>query len=177
MSQRLALPVLALLTATTAFGAGLAWMTHMHHRALQYLDPTRMTAFDDGYELLSDFTVIPVGVLGVVLSAVLLWLRPRGVPIWLILTTLGLQLSIFITRIWLWGAWAEEVRASGAVRVAGGALHPAYERYLDTNGIRIAIIACYALLALAMTILAARAATGPRSESPVAVRDSAPSPG
>ncbi|MEV6219333.1 hypothetical protein [Nocardia sp. NPDC051833] len=161
MGQRWALPVLALLTATTAFGAGLSWMTHMHHRALRYLGPARMTAFDDGYETLSDLTVIPAGVLGVALSVLVLWIRPRGVPIWLPILTLVLQLSVFVTRIWWWGAWAEQVRDAGSVWIAGG-LHPAYERYMATNGIRIAIIAGYALLALVMTVLAARARSGSR---------------
>ncbi|MBC9714821.1 hypothetical protein H9Y04_19905 [Streptomyces sp. TRM66268-LWL] len=156
--QPLSLPLLALLTTLTAFGAGLTLMTHMHHRALRFIEPGAMESFDSGYELLSDVTVIPVGVFGLVCTLALLVLRPPGVPRWMLATTAALQLSVFVTRIWMWGAWAEEVREAGSVRLADGTLHPSYTQYMDTNWIRIALIASYAALALTMTVLAARRA-------------------
>ncbi|GAB4587160.1 hypothetical protein [Nocardia sp. IFM 10818] len=156
MKERWGFPVLVLTAVAGVFGAGLAWMTHMHHRALRYVEPGRMAEFDAGYERLSDLTVIPAGVVGVAGSVLLLLLRPRGVPLWLIITTLALQLSVFVTRIWWWGAWAEEVRDAGSVWLADGGLHAAYTRYMDTNGIRIAVITAYAVLATVMVVRAFR---------------------
>ncbi len=154
MKERWGFPVLLLTAVSGVFGAGLAWMTHMHHRALQYIAPGRMAEFDAGYERLSDLTVIPAGVVGVAGSVLLLWLRPKGVPVWMIVGTLALQLSVFVTRIWWWGAWAEEVREAGAVWRADGGVHEAYSRYMDTNGIRIAVITAYALSAAGMVFRA-----------------------
>ena len=168
LRDRFALPALLLLSALGAYGAGLTWMTHMHHRELEYVNPDQMAAFDAGYETLSDLTVIPVGVIGLVCGlAVLAW-RPRGVPVWMIGLNLVLQVSVFITRIWLWGAWAEEVRESGAVRLADGSFHPSYTRYMDTNWVRIAIISGYALLSLTMAIVAVsrRKPAGSANQSP-----------
>lgn len=170
MRERWGRVVLVLLATVTAFGAGLAWMTHMHHRGLRYLDPGQMGAFDAGYERLSDLTVIPAGVLGVAGSVLLLWLRPRGVPVWLIGTGLVLQLSIFVSRIWLWGAWAEQVRAAGSIRLSDGTLHPAYLRYMETNWMRIAVISAYAVIAGVMVwraITAAPAVAGEPGRSAV----------
>lgn len=162
MKDRWAFPVLVLTATAGAFAAGLAWMTHMHHRALRFVDPARMADFDSGYERLSDLTVIPAGVLGVVGSMLLLWLRPRGVAPWLIGTTLLLQLSVFVSRIWLWGSWAEEVRAAGSVWRADGSPHESYVRYMDTNWVRILIITAYTLLAAGMVVRAGRPRRVPR---------------
>jgi hypothetical protein len=152
LRPRLAQPVLVLLASLGAFGAGLSFMTHMHHRGLEHIDPARMTDYDAGYETLSDLTVIPTGVLGVVCVVALLWLRPRGVPLWMLATSLVLQLFVFISRISMWGAWAEEVRDYGSVRRPDGSFHDAYTQYMDTNWIRIAVISGYALLGLAMVV-------------------------
>ncbi|MEV6280810.1 hypothetical protein [Nocardia sp. NPDC051832] len=152
MRDRWGSVVLVLLVVVSVYGAGLAWMTQMHHRALRYLAPGEMAAFDDGYERLSDLTVIPVGVLGLAGWVVLLWLRPRGVLVWLAGLGLALQVSVFIARIWFWGAWAETVRETGSVWLADGALHPDYVRYMDTNWIRIVIISSYALLAAGLLL-------------------------
>ncbi|WP_194820385.1 hypothetical protein [Nocardia sp. XZ_19_385] len=166
MRERWGSVVAVVLAVVSAYGAGLAWMTHMHHRALQYLEPGRMVAFDGGYERLSDLTVIPVGVAGLLGWTVLLWLRPRGVPTWLVGFGLALQVSVFISRIWFWGVWAETVRETGSAWLADGTLHPDYVRYMDTNWVRIVIISAYALLAagllLRMTYVRAAANAGAR---------------
>ncbi|GAA2612062.1 hypothetical protein SMC26_10255 [Actinomadura fulvescens] len=154
MRERLALPVLLVLSTLAAFGAGITWMTHMHHRGLRYLDPERMPAYDQGYEQLSDLTVIPAGVAGLVCAMALLLLRPRGVPLWMIGLSLCMQASIFVARVFMWGAWADEVREAGSIWQPDGTLHPAYTDYMDLNWIRIVIISGYALLALVMATLA-----------------------
>ncbi|MFJ8039848.1 hypothetical protein ACIRBX_04930 [Kitasatospora sp. NPDC096147] len=124
-----------------------------------YVAPAAMAAYDHGYELLSDLTVIPIGVAGVVCSVALVVLRPRGVPLGRVLTGLLLQLSVFVGRAFLWGSWAEQVREAGAVRPASGALHPAYLRYVDTHWIRIALITGYALPAFVMAVPVAGASS------------------
>ena len=155
LRQRLAVPVTLLLASLTAFGAGLTWMTHMHHRGLRYVDAGRMADYDAGYERLSDLTVIPTGVVGLLCVVALLAVRPGGVPRWMIGLCAALQAFVFVARISMWGAWAEEVREHGSIRLADGSLHDSYTRYMDTNWIRIAVISAYALLALAEGGLAA----------------------
>lgn len=161
LRERLGTPAVLVLSALTAYGAGLAWMTHMHHRGLRYVDPARMTDFDAGYETLSDLTVIPTGVVGMACALALLWVRPRGVPLWMVGTSLVLQGFVFVARISMWGAWAEEVREYGSVRLPDGSFHDSYTQYMDTNWIRIAVISAYALLALTMAVLAVSRGSGP----------------
>jgi hypothetical protein len=161
LRERLAQPVLVLLASLGAFGAGLSFMTHMHHRGLEHIDPDRMTDYDAGYEALSDLTVIPTGVVGVACVVALLWLRPRGVPLWMLATSLVLQLFVFVSRISMWGAWAEDVREHGSVRLPNGSFHDSYTQYMDTNWIRIAVISAYAFLALTMVVLSVSRGSGP----------------
>ena len=156
MRERVAMVALLLLGFLGAVGAGLSLMTHMHHRGLEFIAPGAMAAYDAGYERLTDVTVIPIGVLGLACTLTLLALRPRGVPLWMIGLTLALQLFVLVARLWMWGAWADEVRQAGSIRLPDGAFHPAYLLYMDTNWMRIAAIFGYALLALAMAITAAR---------------------
>ncbi len=162
--QRAALPLLLALSASTAFGAGLAFMTHMHHRALWYIDQSRMVAFDSTYEQLSDAVVVPTSALGIACTVALLALRRREVPVWLLGLTLVLQLAVVVTRVGTWGTWAQEVRDAGSVLLADGTPHPSYLLYMETNWVRIALIVGYAVLALATAIVAVS-----RNVRPVAV--------
>jgi hypothetical protein len=144
--------VLALLVASW-FSAGLSFMTHMHHRGLQFVQWDKMPLYDEGYELLSDWTVIPAGVVGLVCIALLQVAKPRAVPRRLVLVSFALQVSVFILRLVMWGQWAEEIRAADSV------FHPAYRLYMDWNWLRVTIIFACAILALfmAMALLRGRA--------------------
>lgn len=154
LRERLGLPLLLLLASLGAYGAGLAWMTHMHHRGLEYVGPAAMAAYDAGYETVTDVTVIPVSVAGLGCAVALLALRPRGVSRWMIGLSLVLQVSVLVIRVFTWGTWADEVREVGNVRLPDGSFHDAYSQYMDTNWIRIVLISSSALVGLAMAIRA-----------------------
>jgi hypothetical protein len=161
LRQRAALPLLVVLSALTAFGAGLSFMTHMHHRALWYVDQSRMAAFDAAYESLSDATVVPTSVLGIACTVTLLALYRRAVTVWLLGLTLVLQLAVVVTRIGTWGTWAQDVRDAGSVVLADGAPHPSYLLYMETNWMRITLVAGYAVLALVTATTAVTRAARP----------------
>ncbi|GLZ76723.1 hypothetical protein Afil01_15300 [Actinorhabdospora filicis] len=145
----LLLPALAVLLA--GFGAGFVWMTHMHHLALPLVADA--AAYDGPYESLTATLGVPVNAIGAVLAVALLVYRHPRVPWWLPALGLAVQAAVWFSRLWLWGAWAETVRAEG-VRLPDGGPHPAQLDYVDTHWIRIALISGYAVIALATLVIA-----------------------
>ncbi|GIG70316.1 hypothetical protein [Phytomonospora endophytica] len=133
------------------FSAGFVWMTHMHHLLLPHVADVR--AYDASYEALTDNLGVPLNAVAAAGAVALLVFRHPRVPWWLPAAGLLAQAAVWVSRIWMWGDWAETVRAEGALR-ADGSLHPAQAAYVGSHGIRIALLTGYALIVLASLVTA-----------------------
>lgn len=91
-------PLLVLLAhaASTLALVGLIWTIQLvHYPAFRFVDPARFVEFEAFHQRGISILVVPLMLVELATAAVLLWLRPAGMSVWMAVLGAGLVLFIW----------------------------------------------------------------------------------
>ena len=113
----------------TWFMVGLIWFVQVvHYPMFSLVTGDSFVRYEAAHQRLTTFVVLPVMLIELLTAAMLLWSRPRGVPVAMLMAGLGLLVGIWLVTFML------SVPAHQLLAVGFDA--QAHRRLVDTNWLR-----------------------------------------
>jgi hypothetical protein len=134
------------------FGVGQIWLVQLSSYHLwAYVGPHEFNAYHlEWWRSIWFVVLVPAGLV-LLASALMLWMRPEGVPVSAIRIGFGLECLLGIgTAVW-WGPLMARLAASES-----GLIVPLYRELMLTHWIRVALVTGYGLLAFWMLLKCVR---------------------
>jgi len=147
MLEHLTAPLLAVHAAATLMLAGLVWFVQLvHYPLMATLRPDQLPTYAVAHAVRTGWVVVPLMLAEAATAALIVWLRPAGVPAWS-----GLLGAALLMVIWLMTGWVQ-VPLHRTLQAQGGSSR--VETLVASNWLRTGAWSARSVLALLMLILA-----------------------